>query len=316
MPHYNYQLEKDLYTQPDIEFMPAVEFANVTKRFNKIVAVENINLTVNDGEVIALVGPNGAGKTTLLRMAAGVLLPDSGKVLIYGIDAHRAEAKRHVGFMTPMDRGVYWRISALDNLVFFGTLYGLSVKEARRRGLELLREFGLAERANDWVATYSTGMMRRLELARAMMHDPDILLLDEPTSGIDVDGKRIILDHIRRLKGRKTIIMASHDPQEIELADRVIYLNRNIVNTLPTLKIVKVLVKGTLPPLDGFRITDLGDGSYVIYASIDRFNDLIKKLASMDGGLRVIDLNVEVAFAERNARIEERMNRRGGGPWV
>ena len=296
----------------------AVEFINVTKRFGKLTAVENINLKVNDGEVVALVGPNGAGKTTLLRMAAGVLLPDAGKVLIHGIEAHRAEAKWHVGLMTPMDRGVYWRISALDNLVFFGTLYGLSVKEARRRGMELLKVFGLADSANDWVATYSTGMMRRLELARAMMHDPDILLLDEPTSGIDVDGKRIILEHISRLKGSKTIIMASHDPQEIELADRVVYLNRNIMDTLPALKIVKVLVKGSLPPLDGYRVVNLGDGAYVIHARIDKFDELMRRLTSMDGNLKIVDLDVEVAVAERNARIEERVNRRerGGGPWA
>jgi len=296
----------------------AVEFINVTKRFGKLTAVENINLKVNDGEVIALVGPNGAGKTTLLRMAAGVLLPDAGKVLIHGIEAHRAEAKWHVGFMTPMDRGVYWRISALDNLVFFGTLYGLSIREAKRRGMELLKVFGLADRANDWVATYSTGMMRRLELARAMMHDPDILLLDEPTSGIDVDGKRIILEHISRLKGSKTIIMASHDPQEIELADRVVYLNRNIIDTLPALKIVKVLVKGSLPPLDGYRVINLGNGTYVIHVRIDKFDELMRKLTSMDGNIKIVDLDVEVAVAERNARIEERVNRRerGGGPWV
>ncbi|MFP3303609.1 MAG: ABC transporter ATP-binding protein [Caldivirga sp.] len=296
----------------------AVEFINVTKRFGKLTAVENINLKVNDGEVIALVGPNGAGKTTLLRMAAGVLLPDTGKVLIHGIEAHRAEAKRHVGFMTPMDRGVYWRISALDNLVFFGTLYGLSIREAKRRGMELLKVFGLADRANDWVATYSTGMMRRLELARAMMHDPDILLLDEPTSGIDVDGKRIILEHISRLKGSKTIIMASHDPQEIELADRVVYLNKNIIDTLPALKIVKVLVKGSLPPLDGYRVVNLGNGTYVIHVRIDKFDELMRKLTSMDGNIKIVDLDVEVAVAERNARIEERVNRRerGGGPWV
>jgi len=296
----------------------AVEFINVTKRFGKLTAVENINLKVNDGEVIALVGPNGAGKTTLLRMAAGVLLPDAGKVLIHGIEAHRAEAKRHVGFMTPMDRGVYWRISALDNLVFFGTLYGLSIREAKRRGMELLKVFGLADKANDWVATYSTGMMRRLELARAMMHDPDILLLDEPTSGIDVDGKRIILEHISRLKGSKTIIMASHDPQEIELADRVVYLNKNIIDTLPALKIVKVLVKGSLPPLDGYRVINLGNGTYVIHVRIDKFDELMRKLTSMDGNIKIVDLDVEVAVAERNARIEERVNRRerGGGPWV
>lgn len=312
------QVGKALYTQLDIASMPAVEFINVTKRFGKIIAVENINLRVNEGEVIALVGPNGAGKTTLLRMAAGVLLPDAGKVLIHGIEAHKAEAKVHVGFMTPMDRGVYWRISALDNLIFFGTLYGMSVREARQRGLELLKAFGLAERANDWVATYSTGMMRRLELARAMMHDPDILLLDEPTSGIDIDGKRIILDYISKLKGSKTIIIASHDPQEIELADRVVYLNRNIIDTLPALKIVKVLVKGALPQLDGYRVTALGDGKYVISARIDKFDELMRRLISTDGNLKIIDINVEVAVAERNARMEERIYRRerGGGPWV
>jgi ABC-type multidrug transport system, ATPase component len=161
-------------------------------------------------------------------------------------------------------------------------------------------------------------MMRRLELARAMMHDPDILLLDEPTSGIDVDGKNMILEHIRRLKGSKTIIMASHDPQEIELADRVVYLNRNIMDTLPALKIVKVLVKGSLPPLDGYRVVNLGDGAYVIHARIDKFDELMRRLTSMDGNLKIVDLDVEVAVAERNARIEERVNRRerGGGPWA
>lgn len=295
---------------------PVVLFDNVTKRFGRIVAVENINLEINEHEFIALVGPNGAGKTTLLRMVAGVLIPDVGRVLVHGIDAHKPKAKMHVGFMTPMDRGVYWRISAIDNLVFFGTLYGMSIKEARERGLKLLKEFGLAERANDWVATYSTGMMRRLELARALIHDPDILILDEPTNGIDIDGKRIILDYIKELKGSKTIVVASHDPQEIELADRVVYLNRTILDTAPALKVVKVLIKGDVSGLGGeYRVLSLGDGKYVVTTTIDKFDPLIRKLSLMNGNVRVLDINVEVAVAERNARVAERVERGGRDRW-
>ncbi|WP_243678483.1 ABC transporter ATP-binding protein [Vulcanisaeta distributa] len=177
--------------------MSAVLYDHVTKRFGRIVAVEDVYLEVPEGRIVALVGPNGAGKTTMLRLAAGILVPDGGRVLVYGYDAMSVRAKRRVGFMTPMDRGVYWRLTAMDNLVFFGTLYGLSLREARERAKELLEELGLSGRANDWVATYSTGMMRRLEIARALMHDPDVLLLDEPTSGIDIDAKHSILNFIR-----------------------------------------------------------------------------------------------------------------------
>ncbi|WP_238375002.1 ABC transporter ATP-binding protein [Vulcanisaeta thermophila] len=267
---------------------------------------------------MALVGPNGAGKTTLLRLAAGVLLPDSGSVRIYGVEAHKPGAKRRVGFMTPMDRGVYWRLTALDNLVFFGTLYGMSIGDARRRAWELLDELGLRDRANDWVATYSTGMMRRLEVARALMHDPDILLLDEPTSGIDVDGKRTILSFIERLRGEKTIVIASHDPQEIELATRVVYLNRRVINESPALKIVRVLVKG--PAMDlgrlGFSVRALGNDEYVITTEISRFNELMRGLVSLNGSVKVLDIDVEVAVAEGNARRVERVMRRGDWAWA
>jgi len=290
-----------------------VLFDHVTKRFGRIVAVEDVYLEVPEGRIVVLVGPNGAGKTTLLRLAAGILIPDSGYVLIHGYKSIDPRAKRHVGFMTPMDRGVYWRLTAIDNLVFFGTLYGLSLRRARIRALELLRDLGLNERANDWVATYSTGMMRRLEIARALMHDPDVLLLDEPTSGIDADAKREILNFIKGLRGRKTVIMASHDPQEIEIADTVIYINRRILNEAPTLKIVKVLVKGSLDGLDGFSIEHVGGDEHVIITGIDRFNELMNRLAELNGSVRVLDIDVEVAMAgpDGNARRIERVTRRG-----
>ncbi|MGC8606075.1 MAG: ABC transporter ATP-binding protein [Vulcanisaeta sp.] len=292
--------------------MSAVLFDNVTKRFGRIVAVEDVYLEVPEGKIVVLVGPNGAGKTTLLRLAAGILVPDSGRILIYGYGSTDGRAKRRIGFMTPMDRGVYWRITAMDNLVFFGTLYGLSLREARARAKKLLEELGLGERINDWVATYSTGMMRRLEIARTLMHDPDVLLLDEPTSGIDIDAKHSILSFIKGLRGRKTVILASHDPQEIELADMVIYINRRILNEAPALKVVKVLVKGSVDGLSGFNVESVGGDEYVIVTTIDKFNELMGRLAMSDGRVRVMDIDVEVAVAEGNARRMERIMRRSG----
>jgi ABC-2 type transport system ATP-binding protein len=291
----------------------AVVFNHVTKRFGHVIAVEDVYLEIPEGRIVVLVGPNGAGKTTLLRLAAGILIPDSGYVSVYGYRSTDPRAKRRVGFMTPMDRGVYWRISAMDNLVFFGALYGLSLREARARAIELLRDLGLGERANDWVATYSTGMMRRLEIARALIHDPDVLLLDEPTSGIDVDAKHGVLNFIRSLRGEKTIVLASHDPQEIELADTVIYINKRILNEAPALKTVKVLIRGDVGNLDGFNAESIGQGEYVVVTSIDRFNELISRLAMLNGRVRVVDIDVEVATAEGNARRMERVMRRREG---
>ncbi|GAB6944537.1 ABC transporter ATP-binding protein [Vulcanisaeta sp. JCM 14467] len=300
----------------DNGFVSAVVYDHVTKVFGRVVAVEDVCLEVPEGRIVVLVGPNGAGKTTMLRLAAGILVPDGGRVLVHGFDALDVKAKRRVGFMTPMDRGVYWRLTAMDNLVFFGTLYGLSLREARARARELLDELGLSNRASDWVATYSTGMMRRLEIARALMHDPDVLLLDEPTSGIDVDAKHNILSFIRSLRGRKTVILASHDPQEIELADMVVYINRRILNEAPALKVVKVLVKGSVDGLGGFNVERVGGDEYVVVTTMDRFNELMSRLAMYDGRVRVLDIDVEVAVAEGNARRMERIMRRRREGWL
>lgn len=130
------------------------------------------------------------------------------------------------------------------------------------------------------------------------MHDPDVLLLDEPTSGIDIDAKRSILNFIRGLRGRKTVILASHDPQEIELADAVVYINRRILNESPALKVVKVLVKGSVDGLSEFSVEGVGNDEYVIVTTIDRFNELMSKLAMYNGKVRVMDIDVEVAVAE------------------
>ncbi len=288
--------------------MDAVFFDDVSKRFGRIVALDGVTLHVGEGQALALVGPNGAGKTTLLKLAAGILAPDRGEVYVYGRPARTPQAKRSVGFTTPMDRGVYWRVTAIDNLVFFGALYGLSVREAKRRALQLLDELGLKERAFDLVASYSTGMMRRLELARALIHDPDVLLLDEPTSGMDVDAKRVVLDYLKRLKGRKTILIASHDPQEIALADSVVYLNKRIVGESPSLKLVRLLVEGAVPH-DGASVIKVGEDRYLVILDVRQLGEYVAKL----GGARILDVDVMVPTAEDNARRLEHVKRRKWG---
>ncbi|MEZ0248713.1 MAG: ABC transporter ATP-binding protein [Thermoproteus sp.] len=289
--------------------MDAVFFDSVVKAFGRVVAVDGVTLSVPEGAAVALVGPNGAGKTTLLKLAAGVLAPDKGEVYIYGTPARRPQSKRRVGFTTPMDRGIYWRLNAVDNLLFFGALYGLSLSEAKRRALELLDELGLRDRAYDLVAGYSTGMMRRLELARSLMHDPDVLLLDEPTSGMDVDAKRAVLEYLKRLKGEKTLIVASHDPQEIALADSVVYINKRVLAEAPSLKVVKLLVRGE-PPRDGVVVEKIGEDEYVVTLDVRQLGEYVARL----NGAKIVDVEVEVAVAERNARRAERVARRDHGP--
>lgn len=286
----------------------------VSKRFGRITALEGVSLSARRGEAIALIGPNGAGKTTLLKLMAGILLPDEGSVLVNGYPAHTPKAKERVGFMTPQDRGVYWRVSALDNLVFFGTLYGMTLREARRRAREVLEAVGLWERAHDRVASFSTGMMRRLELARALMHDPDVLLLDEPTSGIDIDAKAVILKRISELGRERLVVIASHDPAEVGIATRVIHLNKTIIAESKAPKLLKVLVKGDVSALDGrFRVRPTGEGEAVVELGVDQFDEFAAVYASLGGRIKAVDMEVVVAYAQGgNARLQWR---REGRRW-
>ncbi|GIH19626.1 ABC transporter ATP-binding protein [Rugosimonospora africana] len=189
------------------------------------VALADVDLTVERGETHGLLGPNGAGKTTLVRVLSTVLLPSSGSARVLGHDVVR-EAKavrRQIGIVFGGDRGLYGRVSARDNLLFWASLFGLGPRAAKRRASELLEELGLAERANQPVEQYSRGMKQRLHLARGLIGDPQVLFLDEPTVGMDpvaaLEFRRIIRD--LRATGR-TIFLTTHDMAEAEaVCDRI-----------------------------------------------------------------------------------------------
>lgn len=196
----------------------------LSKRFGNILAVDNVSFEVSPGETFGVVGPNGAGKTTLIRVIASILRPTSGKVFVDGLDVAKnpVSVRERIGYLLE-EPNLYQRPTARELLNFFGALHGIPKKEREERIDELLRIVGLYDRADSRIATYSKGMRQRLGVARALLHDPKILILDEPTMGLDPTTSRTIRNLITRFgeEGR-TILLCTHYMSEAELlCDRV-----------------------------------------------------------------------------------------------
>ncbi|MGH2454111.1 MAG: ABC transporter ATP-binding protein [bacterium] len=219
--------------------MFAIALRDLTKRFParsrnggraEVTAVDHVTLDVPPGELLGLLGPNGAGKTTTLLMLSTLLAPTEGTALVEGFDVRRepGAVRPRIGVLLAGDRAVYRRLSGRENLLYFAALYDIPPDEARRRAAALLDMVDLADRADDLVERYSTGMRMRLAIARTVLHAPSVLLLDEPTVGLDPHGARLVRDLIRSLHGGgKTILMATHDMAEAErLCDRVAIIDR------------------------------------------------------------------------------------------
>jgi ABC-2 type transport system ATP-binding protein len=201
-----------------------IQTENLSKKFNDFLAVDQVSLQVRSGEVLALLGPNGAGKTTTLRMLTSVLRPTQGWARVAGFDVVRqaAQVRASVGILTEQ-HGLYGRMTALEYLDFFGQIYRMSASLRQKRTVELLRQFGLADEAKRRIGEYSKGMRQKLALARALYHDPPVLLMDEPTSAMDPESARLVRDAIQGLRNaRRAIIVCTHNLVEAEeLADKI-----------------------------------------------------------------------------------------------
>ena len=197
---------------------------DLSKRFDSFWAVDGVNLRVMPGEVLALLGPNGAGKTTTVRMLTSVLRPSRGQAQIAGFDVilEAQKVRASVGVLTEQ-HGLYGRMPAREYLDFFGQVYGLDLATRRARSERLLNDFGLEDDAWRKIAEYSKGMRQKLALVRAMLHDPPVLLLDEPTSAMDPESARLVRDSIRELRSaRRSIVICTHNLAEAEeLADHI-----------------------------------------------------------------------------------------------
>ena len=194
------------------------------KRYDKLTAVDGVSFDIERGKIFGLLGPNGAGKTTTISMIAGLLTPTEGEIRVGGKDAVKGgtDVRRMIG-VVPQELAIYPRLSAQENLEFFGKLYGLNGTVLTQRTEEMLTLVGLSERAKSYADTFSGGMKRRLNLAIGLMHNPQLLLLDEPTVGVDPQSRNHIFEGVRALnKQGLTILYTSHYMEEVEaLCDRV-----------------------------------------------------------------------------------------------
>ena len=214
-----------------------IEVTNLTKYYDKFLAVDQIDFTVKQGEIFGFLGPNGAGKTTTQRMLTTLLTPTEGQILILGHDlAHDAyPAKREIG-LVPEESNIYTELTAWDNLMFTGRLYRMSKAERTARAQELLETFGLWEKRDVKAENFSKGMRRRLSIAMAIIHKPALLFLDEPTPGLDAQSARTIRGLIRQLSAEgTTVFMTTHQIEEAnQLCDRVAIIDNGKIAAIDT----------------------------------------------------------------------------------
>ncbi len=236
-----------------------IEMENLTKRFEAVLAVDSIDLTVQPGEVLALLGPNGAGKTTTVRMLSAILKPTAGRARVAGFDVTRDSfaVRQHVGVLTESP-GLYQRMSGREYLDFFGEVRGLAPEASAARIAYLAQWFEMDEVLERRLGEYSKGMAQKVALMRTLLHDPEVLLLDEPTSAMDPQSARLVRDAILQLRGsQRAIIICTHNLAEAEeLADRIAIIRQGRIVAQGTSAELKVRLLGS--PLMEVRFAQPG----------------------------------------------------------
>ena len=210
----------------------------IRRTIKEVVAIDDVSFDIKEGELFGLLGPNGAGKTTCVKVLATLLIPDAGVVKVNGFDIVKDANKirKHIGFIFGGERGLYWRLSGIDNLRYFASLYHVIPEVSKKRIPYLLELVGLKGRGNERVEGYSRGMKQRLHVARTLLHDPEILFLDEPTIGLDPVGAREFREVIRNLQTeKKTILLTTHYMFEADsLCERVAVIDKGKIVALDT----------------------------------------------------------------------------------
>jgi ABC-2 type transport system ATP-binding protein len=220
----------------------AIKTVHLTKKFNNFTAVDHIDLSVRKGEIYGFLGPNGAGKSTTIRMLCTLLYPTSGSATVDGYDIVREgnEVRKRIGLVSEK-MIMYPRLTALENLMFFGRLYGIDREPLRKKSEELLEMVKLTPFKDKLVGGFSSGMRQRINVIRAILHDPDILFLDEPTTGLDPQSTRFVRDLVKELRGRgHTIVLTTHIMEEAdELSDRICVIDHGKVMAVDTPQALK-----------------------------------------------------------------------------
>jgi ABC-2 type transport system ATP-binding protein len=305
--------------------MPFLEVRDLHKRYGDTVALERVSFQVAEGEMFGLLGPNGAGKTTTLSILSGLMEPTSGEAWLMGqkLQLSNRNLRRQIGIV-PQELALYGELTARENLLFFGELYGMTGSELEQRVQDILAAVGLADRADKRVETFSGGMKRRLNLGAALVHQPRLLLLDEPTTGVDPQSRNHIFEEIRRLnRAGVTILYTSHYMEEVQaLCPRIGIIDHGRLiacDTLPSLLrqlagLIRVRVPRTTPALrEGMkqlpqvRLTECDDGTLElecpdVKATLLRLVSLLNELQLELTSLETEEPNLERVFLHLTGR--------------
>jgi len=303
-----------------------LQATGLTKRYGDLVAVNNLSLDVREGEVFGFLGPNGAGKTTSINMMCGLLKPDGGRVTIRGqpVTGGSADIRTRVG-VCPQEIVLWKNLTCLEQLQFAGEMYDLRACQARQRAEYLLEELDLAEKGHKLAKTLSGGMQRRLNLALALVHDPEIVILDEPEAGLDPQSRVKVREYIKALAQNKTVILTTHNMDEADrVADRVAIIDHGELLSLDTPEALKRSVgegdvleialggecaraQAALADLAGRAAFDTTDGTLHVRALnvVNLLPPILEKLAAagiQPGEVRLRENSLEDVFIRLTGR--------------
>ena len=268
-----------------------VEVRNLVKRYKDVLAVDDVSLTIEEGEILGLLGPNGAGKTTTINAMIGLTKVDSGEIVIFGKDfkEYELEIKRHLG-VVPQDIAIFEDLTAYENLCYFGKLYGLKGSLLKERVVEALEFTGLLDRKKQYPKKFSNGMKRRLNIACALVHHPKLIIMDEPTVGIDPQSRNHIIQSIKKLnKMGSTIIYISHYMEEIEeICTRIVIMDHGRVIAKGTKEELKALMTS-----DERVVVELSSANYTLV-------DNIKKLSGVKDAY--VNGNELMVISQKNSK--------------
>lgn len=237
--------------------IPAIEIRNLSKTFGNFHAVDSLTLTVNQGEIFGLLGPNGSGKTTTINMISALSVPTSGEIRVLGYDVRRnARAVRQILGAVPQETALYDELSAWANMDFHADLFGIPAREKKQRIDAMFELVQLADRKKSRVGTFSGGMKRRLALGRALLHDPKLIYLDEPTLGVDVQARRAIWDYILALRNEgKTVLITTNYLEEAQaLCDRLAIIDHGKLIAVDTPEHLKQTYGGSVIELETAKV--------------------------------------------------------------
>jgi ABC-2 type transport system ATP-binding protein len=268
-----------------------LEVRNLVKKYGDLMAVKDVNLVIQGGEILGLLGPNGAGKTTIISMITGLLEPTKGHITVDGLNLRTDTnaVKARLG-LVPQELALYPTLSARDNLGFFGSIYGLRGKDLQERVNDMLELVQLTDRADEAIDTYSGGMKRRVNIAAGLLHQPDVLFLDEPTVGVDPQSRNAIFEAVEALnRGGMTVIYTTHYMEEAQrLCHRVAIIDEGQIIALDTPHaLIKSLGGGILRLGLEDPQTELANGQ--VQTAVDRINELptVKSITRDDGHFKI-----------------------------